>query len=199
MHGVYVKKINIFIILILICLSVFIIGCLETRDGIYSAVSENDGDIVRNYDRSINPVNYETRESKGTTITVSVLDDLVRVPANIQVYKNGEFIQSVYMANGRHDFNNLEYGMYKFVVTDPDYITWWSDAFPSQDDYDNVIGEVELSAKFNTINYVIRGDNPKTRMSGFESSPNWYDKSATPIGRYLYQHVKNLRGLFNIN
>ena len=163
-----------------------------------SKVFSSDGDVVRNYDRSIVSDVITTSEPNTGSIGVLVLDNLLRYPTHIRVYKNGEFIQSVYMSEGKYSFLNLEYGIYRFEVNDPDYVTWWCDAFPAQNDYDNIIGDVKLSPEINTVSYLIYGDNPKTRMSGLESSPKWYDKSATPTGRYLSQHVKNLYGLLGI-
>lgn len=187
------KNLKLLIIIIIIIFSIFTLGCLNNS----LSVNSND-DIIRNHDRSIISDNNDKEEPNTGSISVRVLDNLIRYPTHIQIYKNGEFVQSVYMSEGKHIFRNLEYGIYKFEVNDPDFITWWCDAFPAQNNYDNEIGEVELSSQINTISYVINGDNPKTNGSGLDSSPAWYDRSDTPTGHYLYQKVKLIRGLLGI-
>lgn len=148
---------------------------------------------------SVNSENDVVQYFNTGFIGVRVLDNLIQVPSNINVYRNGELIQSVYLFDGSREFQNLEYGIYKFVVVDPDYITWNYNAFPVQVGYDNEIGEVELSSQFNVISYVINGDNSSTEGSAFDSSSMWYDKSDTPVGYYLYQRVKLIRGLLGIH
>lgn len=150
------------------------------------------------YDRSIISNDIDGREPNTSSIGVRVLDNLVQYPAHIRVYKDGEFIQSVYISRGYHDFQNLEYGMYRFEVIDPDYTTWWCDAFPAQDDYDNEIGNIELSSRINTVSYVINGDNPKTEGSGFDMPQSGVDWSNTEIDDKLVQPFRVIFGLFGV-
>ena len=195
MYGVYVNSIDKWFIIIIVILSSSVFYLFS---GNVSAVFYPDNDVVMNFDRSIISDHITISEPNTCTIYVRISDNLLRYPAHVQMYKNGDFVQSVYMAEGERSFINLEYGTYKFEVSDPDYIMWWRNVYPEPDGYDNKIGEVTLSQYQNTVSYSIEGDNPKTRRSGLELSSKWYDKSATPTGRYLFQHVKNLFGLLGI-
>lgn len=194
MHGVYVNSIDKWFIIIIVILS-FSVLYLFSDD--MSAVLYPDNDVVMNFDRSILSDDITISEPNTCTIHVMILDNLLRYPAHVQMYKNGDFVQSVYMAEGKRSFINLEYGTYKFEVSDPDYNMWWRNVYPEPDGYDNKIGEVTLSQYQNTVSYSIEGDNPKTRMSGLESPPRWYDERS-PTGHFLHQKVKLFKGFFNI-
>ena len=117
---------------IIIGFSVFTLGCLDNS---VSGNSEND--VVLDYNHSVVFDDIVVPESNKGIIHVTVRDNMLRYPAHVQVHKDGEFIQSVYMSEGEHTFSNIDYGVYSFVVSDPEYNMWWRDAFPHQDGYDN--------------------------------------------------------------
>ena len=129
------------------------------------------------------------------SIQVKVLDNLIKRSATVDMYKNDNKIQTVFIDGGSYTFDNLEFGTYRFEVIDQDYETWFYDAFPQQSEYDYDIGNVELSAELNTISYVINGDFASTDGSGLDGGDGLLpDYSNTTTGKVLDEIVKTLTG-----
>lgn len=129
------------------------------------------------------------------SISVKVLDNLIKRSATVDMYKNNNKIQTVVIDGGSHVFDDLEFGMYSFEVVDDDYETWFYDAFPQQAGYDYDIGDVELSAELNTISYVINGDFASTDGHGLDGGDGLLpDYSNTTTGKVLDEVVKILTG-----
>lgn len=130
---------------------------------------------------------------KGS-ITVSALDNLVQRPATVRMYKDGSLYQSsIYLKDGQRVFDNLEFGTYRFEVIDADFDTWCYDAFPQQSGYDYNVGEVELSASANAINYLICGDFASTTDNGFDSGTT-LDYSNNTISEIIDSITDSSRG-----
>ena len=200
------KYSTFFIIIILLCFSISVLWGIAA--GLFSDdpsfTIDSDNDVVRNYDRSINPMNNEIRKSNTGTITVTVNDNQVPTSANIRVYKNGEFIQSVHMSKGRYIFNGLEYGTYKFEVIDPDYTMDYYDANPSQLYFDYNVGEIELSPVINAVSYRIYGNIEGSTADPYEcigagtGGVSWENVSISEIDDKLFESAEVALDLLNI-
>lgn len=129
-------------------------------------------DTSYNMDRAfVHVTTLERPDDSVTTgqIQLTVMDGNLQAPATVRMYKNGIIVhESLYIPDGSYRFDDLEFGTYRFVVTDTDYETFFYDAFPQQAGYSYDIGTVELSKDLNVINYMIRGDFPKTPDSSFK-------------------------------
>jgi hypothetical protein len=111
----------------------------------------------------------EYAESQGTgSITVKVLDNLYQSSANVDIYKDGQKIDSD-TVDGATTFDDLEFGDYRFEVTNTDYDQYFVEAVPYYDLDKSDQGIAELTAEHNSITYVIYGDYPQTEGSGFDT------------------------------
>ena len=129
------------------------------------------------------------------SINIKVLDELIQKPATVRMYQDNNLVQTVFIENGDYTFKDLEFGSYRFEVTDSDYDTYFYDAFPQQTGYDYDLGTVELSAELNTISYVIYGDFPSTDGSAFDSGDGLLpDYSNTTTGEILDDIVDVVKG-----
>lgn len=109
------------------------------------------------------------------TIRVKVFDDMINRPATVNVYKDGVFVKTKSIIDDGFVFDNLKFGRYRFEVIDADYETWFYDASPHQSDFNFDIGDVELSAEFNTISYFVYGDFLSTESEYYEGGDNSSD------------------------
>ena len=129
------------------------------------------------------------------SITVRILDDLVQRPATIHMYQDNVLIQTVYIENGEHTFDDLEFGFYRFEVVDDDYETYFYDAFPQQSGYDYDLGNVELSAELNGISCIIYGDFPSTEGDGFDFGDGLLPVVPENNASEFYDDVKDILGI----
>ena len=129
------------------------------------------------------------------SITVRILDNLVQRPATIHMYQDNVLIQTVYIENGEHTFDDLEFGFYRFEVVDDDYETYFYDAFPQQSGYDYDLGNVELSAELNGVSCIIYGDFASTDGSGFDMGDGLLPVVPENNMSELYDDVKDALGI----
>ena len=103
----------------------------------------------------------------SATLKVTVLDNLLQMPAEIQLYKDGKlYRQSNQLKDGSITYKDLPFGTYSVKVLNADYETFFYDAYPAQPGYSYDRGQVELSKVVNTCNYLIYGISEGTKQSG---------------------------------
>ena len=108
--------------------------------------------------------------SKGIGyITVTVLDELLETSATVDIYRDGQLMDTGVSLDGATTIK-LEFGNYQFIVTNDDYDQWSYEVFPSDYSAQSDHGIAELTAEHNTLGYIIYGDYTATDNTGFDSS-----------------------------
>jgi hypothetical protein len=123
----------------------------------------------------------------AANIHVSISDNLIPTEGTVDVYRNNEKLMTIDIPQEGLSLKNLEYGTYRFVVINENYVTWSYTAFPHQEGYDTEIGNIKLTPEINTVSYRIEGDYPETKGSGF-GSPN--EKFKTIYNYPIYKNIQ---------